>query len=106
MYGFLAQVAGSPVVELNRAIAIAMTGDIQGGLAIIDQLSSDETLRNYHLVDAARADLLRRTGKTDEALSAYQRALEKTRNEAERSFFYRRVNEISQSPSHRSRDQR
>jgi RNA polymerase sigma-70 factor, ECF subfamily len=100
MYDFLAQVAGSPIVELNRAIAVAMAGDIPAGLAMIDQLASDETLRNYHLVDAARADLLRRSGHPEEALNAYQRALARTRNEAERSFFQRRVTELSQGLTH------
>jgi RNA polymerase sigma-70 factor, ECF subfamily len=94
MYGFLVQIAGSPVVELNRAIAIAMAGDIPAGLAIIDQITAQDTLRDYYLLDAARADLLRRSGRIPEALSAYERAITKTRNEAERTFLQHRVDQL------------
>jgi RNA polymerase sigma-70 factor, ECF subfamily len=97
MYGLLVQIAPSPVVELNRAIAIAMAGDIPAGLAIIDQLTAQDTLRDYYLLDAARADLLRRSGRILEALSAYERAITKTRNEAERTFLHRRVDQLMPS---------
>jgi RNA polymerase sigma-70 factor, ECF subfamily len=95
MYGYLAQVAGSPVVELNRAIAVAMAGDLPAGLALIDELSSEDTLRDYHLLDAARADLLRRSGRFIEAEHAYQRARDRAQNETERAFLQRRIAELS-----------
>jgi RNA polymerase sigma-70 factor, ECF subfamily len=96
LYEFLGQVAPSPVVELNRAIAIAQAGDISAGLSLIDQLSTDEILRNYHLLDAARADLLRRKGDTGAAADAYRRAIERTRNETEQRFLIRRLSEVVQ----------
>jgi RNA polymerase sigma-70 factor, ECF subfamily len=99
MYDFLTQVAGSPVVELNRAIAIAMAGDTSAGLALIDELASDDALRDYHLLDAARADMLRRSGRFVEAELAYQRALERTRNEPERAFLQRRIAEMTTARS-------
>jgi RNA polymerase sigma-70 factor, ECF subfamily len=99
MYGYLAQVAGSPVVELNRAIAVAMAGDLPAGLALIDELSSEDTLRDYHLLDAARADLLRRSGRFIEAEHAYQRARDRAQNETERAFLQRRIAELSTARS-------
>lgn len=100
IYEFLGQVAPSPVVELNRAIAVAQAGDISAGLALIDQLSNDETLRDYHLLDAARADLLRRKGDTGAAAEAYKRAIERTRNETEQRFLIRRLGDVSQPDHH------
>ncbi|MEX2425344.1 MAG: RNA polymerase sigma factor [Thermomicrobiaceae bacterium] len=94
MYEYLAQVAPSPVVELNRAIAIAMCGDIPAGIAIIDSLTQEASLRDYYLLDAARADLLRRSDQGSEALLAYQRAMAKTQNTAEQAFLQRRINEL------------
>jgi len=90
-YGHLAALDPDPVVELNRAVAIAMAGDIAGGLARIDALAA--TLDRYHYFHAARADLLRRLGARDAAASAYARAAELAGNRAERAFLERRLAE-------------
>jgi RNA polymerase sigma-70 factor (ECF subfamily) len=88
-YDRLAALAPDPVVELNRAVAIAMAGDVAGGLARIDALSP--ALDGYRYFHAARADLLRRLGAPDAAAKAYARALELTANAAEREFLERRL---------------
>ncbi len=95
LYGLLGQVTPSPVVELNRAIAVALAGDLSGGLAMIDALASDPLLSQYHLLDAARADLLRRRGDNAAAADAYQRAIARTRNETEQRFLIRRLSEVA-----------
>jgi RNA polymerase sigma-70 factor, ECF subfamily len=77
------------VVELNRAVAIAMAGDLGDGLARIDALGP--RLDRYHYFHAARADLLRRRGERDEAAAAYARARELAGNAAERAFLERRL---------------
>jgi RNA polymerase sigma-70 factor, ECF subfamily len=94
LYGMLMQIAGSPIVELNRAVAIAMAGDIPAGLSIIDRLLASGELANYHLLHAARADLHRRAGHPEEALISYRRALELACNQSERAFLQRRISEI------------
>jgi RNA polymerase sigma-70 factor (ECF subfamily) len=88
-YGHLAALAPDPVVELNRAVAIAMAGDVAGGLARIDALAG--ALDRYHYFHAARADLLRRTGAEGPAADAYRRALSLAGNAAERSFLEGRL---------------
>jgi RNA polymerase sigma-70 factor (ECF subfamily) len=90
-YGQLAALTPDPIVELNRAVAIAQAGDVAGGLARIDALSS--ALAGYHYFHAARADLLRRLGARDAAADAYARALELAGNAAERAFLARRLSE-------------
>jgi len=94
LYDLLAQVQTSPVVSLNRAVAIAMAYGPQRGLAMIDELAAAGDLDNYHLMHAARADLLRRTGAREEAASSYQRALALVTNESERRFLERRLREV------------
>ena len=91
LYGFLAQITGSPIVDLNRAVAVAMTGDISGGLALIDRISASGELQNYHLLYASRAELLERSGRREEALTAYNRALSLTENGAERRHIERQI---------------
>jgi RNA polymerase sigma-70 factor, ECF subfamily len=81
----------SPVVELNRAVAVAMADGPAVGLAIVDKLSGNDVLERSHLFHSARADLLRRLDRTDEARAAYERALVLARNEPERVFLARRV---------------
>jgi RNA polymerase sigma-70 factor, ECF subfamily len=88
-YDHLAALAPDPVVELNRAVAIAMSGDVADGLARIDALAPD--LDRYHYFHAARADLLRRLGAREDAADAYARALELAGNSAERAFLERRL---------------
>jgi RNA polymerase sigma-70 factor, ECF subfamily len=95
LYGYLSQVAPSPIVELNRAIAIAQTGDAAAGLAIIDALVAGEELRDYYLLDAAKADLLRRQGRSEDARRSFERALGKTQNQAAQRFLQRRIREVS-----------
>ncbi|WP_308468627.1 RNA polymerase sigma factor [Rathayibacter soli] len=84
LYEALAQVLPSPVVELNRAIAVSMAYGPQAGLDIVDDLVARDELGGYHLLPAARADLLVRLGRTDEARAEFQRAAALTRNERER----------------------
>jgi len=89
LYSHLAALGPDPVVELNRAVAIALAGDLPDGLARIDALAPE--LERYHYFHAARADLLRRRGDRDQAALAYARALELAGNVAERAFLERRL---------------
>jgi RNA polymerase sigma-70 factor (ECF subfamily) len=79
------------VVRLNRAVAVALAGDLEEGLLLVEQLDS---LEAYHLFHAARADLLRRLDRREEAADAYRHAFDLTENEAERSYFLRRIAEV------------
>ena len=85
----------SPVVELNRAVSIAMRDGPDAGISLVDSLLERGVLDDYHLAHAARADLLRQVGQTGEARAAYQRALELARKEPERRFLERRIAELS-----------
>lgn len=96
LYDLLERVQPSPIVSLNRAVAIAMADDARSGLALIDALESSGDLDDYHLLHAARADLLRRTGSSPEAARSYARALELVTNESERRFLERRLREVQQ----------
>jgi RNA polymerase sigma-70 factor (ECF subfamily) len=91
LYGELARVTGSPVVELNRAIAVAEVDGAEVGLALVDRLELD----GYQYFHSTRADLLRRLGRADEARAAYERALELAGTEPERRFLQRRIAEAS-----------
>jgi RNA polymerase sigma-70 factor (ECF subfamily) len=88
LYGELAGLTGSPVVELNRAVAVAEAEGLETGLAAIDGISG---LDAYHYFHAARADLLRRLSRPTEARAAYERALELAHSEPERRFLARRL---------------
>jgi RNA polymerase sigma-70 factor (ECF subfamily) len=92
LYGALAVLSPSPVVELNRAVAVAMAEGAERGLELIGGIRG---LDGYHLLHAARADLLRRLDRRGEAADAYQRALELATNETERAFLERRIAEVS-----------
>jgi RNA polymerase sigma-70 factor (ECF subfamily) len=94
LYDVLALAAPSPVVELNRAVAVAMRDGPQAGLALVDAILARGDLADYHLAHAARADLCRRLGRTAEARAAYERALSLTRQEPERRFLERRLAEL------------
>jgi RNA polymerase sigma-70 factor (ECF subfamily) len=94
LYDLLAQVEPSPVVELNRAVAVAMRDGPEAGLALIDAILERGDLENYHLLHVARADLCRRLGRKAEARTAYQRALVLTRQEPERRFLERQLEEL------------
>jgi RNA polymerase sigma-70 factor (ECF subfamily) len=93
-YGRLAELTPDPVVELNRAVAIALAGDVADGLGRIDRLGS--ALNRYHYFHAARADLLRRLGADEAAADAYARALELVRNNTERAFLEQKLTEVRQ----------
>lgn len=94
LYDVLARVQPSPVVELNRAVSIAMSGELAHGLALIEQLDSGGALSAYHLLPVARAELLRRLGRHVEAAEAYRRALLLVQNDAERRHLERRLREL------------
>lgn len=93
LYGRLVELVPSPVVELNRAVAIAMADGPERGLALVERLA--DALDGYHLFHSARGDLLRRLGRRADAVEAYRRALELVRSPAERSFLERRVRELT-----------
>lgn len=94
LYEVLLTFAPSPIIALNRAVAIAMRDGPAAGLALIDAILADGNLADYHLAHAARADLLRRLGRADSALSAYQKALALAKQEPERRFLRRRIAEL------------
>ena len=95
LYGALAAATGSPVVELNRAVAVAMADGPQAGLVLVDELVDAGELDSYHLLWSARADLLRRLDRGDEAAEAYRRALELVTNEAEADFLRARLASVA-----------
>jgi len=93
LYDVLAHLSPSPVVQLNRAVAVAMRDGPQAGLVALDALETGP-LRGYHPLPAARADLLRKLGRTAEAAAAYQSAIELAANERERAYLRRRLAEL------------
>jgi RNA polymerase sigma-70 factor (ECF subfamily) len=95
LYALLEAQTPSPVVRLNRAVAVAMAGDVDAGLAILDELDGDRRLEGYHLLPATRADLLRRRGDRTAAAAAYRRALSSAPSETERRYLEGRLDEIS-----------
>jgi RNA polymerase sigma-70 factor (ECF subfamily) len=94
LYSQLARVQPSPVVELNRAVAIAMRDGPEAGLTLIDSLLARGELTDYHLAHSARADLCRRLGRTAEARSSYMKALALTQQEPERRFLEERLRQL------------
>ncbi|MGD0701490.1 MAG: RNA polymerase sigma factor [Trebonia sp.] len=95
VYGQLARITPSPVVELNRAVAVGMAQGPEAGLALVDSLAGSGALAGYHLLPAARADLLRRLGRLAEAADAYGAALALAGTDAERRYLARRLAEAS-----------
>jgi RNA polymerase sigma factor (sigma-70 family) len=91
LYGTLVEVTGSPVVELNRAVAVAMADGPLAGLAVVDELVDEPALRTYHLVPSVRGDLLVRLGRLPEARREFERAAAMTANQAERAFLLDRA---------------
>ncbi len=91
LYEVLAQRAPSPVVELNRAVAVAMAFGPEAGLALVDALTSDRRLAGYHLLPSVRGDLLRKVGRLDEARQEFERAASLTRNGRERALLLERA---------------
>ena len=94
LLGRLAELRPSPVVELNRAAAVAMAEGPERGLELLDALVAEGKLERYHLLHSSRADLLRRIGRGEEAAEAYRRALELAANPVERAFLERRLREL------------
>jgi RNA polymerase sigma-70 factor (ECF subfamily) len=97
LYDVLERLQPSPIVSLNRAVAVAMATGPAQALEIVDRLAADSGLDTYHLLHAARADLLRRLGAAAEAANSYRRALELVTNESERRFLERRLREVRDS---------
>ena len=97
LYGLLLNVHPSPVVEINRAVAVAMARSPQEGLVLLDEIERREDLSEFHLLPAARADLFRRMGKNSEAAEAYRRTLSLATNDVERRFLLRRLAELEAS---------
>ncbi|MES2461264.1 MAG: RNA polymerase sigma factor [Armatimonadota bacterium] len=94
LYDVLLQMTPSPVVALNRAVAVAMSIGLSEGLALVDGILDNGDLTEYHLAHATRADLCRRLGRTDAARASYQRALALAKQEPERRFLERRLSEL------------
>jgi RNA polymerase sigma-70 factor (ECF subfamily) len=99
LYMRLAKIMPSPVVELNRAVAVAMVDGPAAGLVLVEALATAPTLHGYFLLHATRADLLRRLGRRPEAAASYRRALELVGSDAERRFLARRLAEVSGNDS-------
>ena len=99
LYSELARLTGSQIVELNRAAAIAETGEVEAALALVERLELD----SYHYLHATRAELLCRLDRVEEASGAYDRALELVHSDAERRFLERRLAELQGSPAPRSK---
>ncbi len=97
LYDLLERIQPSPIVSLNRAVALAMADGPKPALEIVDKLSVNSDLKNYHLLHATRADLLRRLGNTEESGKSYARALQLATNESERRFLERRLREVESS---------
>jgi RNA polymerase sigma-70 factor, ECF subfamily len=95
LYTVLAEVMPSPVVELNRAVAVAMAYGSQAGLDVVDQLAAEPTLQRYHLLPSVRGDLLRKLGRHEEAKAEFERAAALTSNERERQLSQRRASEAA-----------
>ncbi|MBL8853718.1 MAG: RNA polymerase sigma factor [Planctomycetaceae bacterium] len=98
LYDMLLRVYPSPVVELNRAVAIAMRDDLAAGLALIDGILDRGDLSDYYLAHSARGELLRRLGRSSESRSAFQRALSLTKQAPEQRFLQRRLHSLDNSP--------
>ena len=98
LYGRLFEMMPTPVVALNRAVAVAMADGPEAGLELVDALDASGVLDGYHLLAATRADFLRRLGRSDEAAAAYRRALELVTSESERRYLAGRLAETGQSP--------
>jgi RNA polymerase sigma-70 factor, ECF subfamily len=98
LYGGLLEMAPSAVIELNRAVAVSMSDGPAAGLALVDALDADGALRGYHLLPAARGDMLRRLGRRAEAAEAYRQARDLAGTDAERRYLERRQREMKALP--------
>ena len=93
LYARLVQLVPSPVVELNRGVALSMAFGPETGLEVVDQLVDEPSLKNYHLLPSVRGDLLAKLGRTDEARAEFTRAAGLARNERERALLLKRAAE-------------
>jgi RNA polymerase sigma factor (sigma-70 family) len=98
LYGVLAELMPSPIVELNRAVAVSMTFGPQAGLALVDQIADEPSLRAYHLLPSVRGDLLMKLGRTAEAQAEFRRASELTANARERELTEQRARAAESAP--------
>jgi RNA polymerase sigma-70 factor, ECF subfamily len=105
LYEVLGQVSPSPIVELNRAVAVAMAFGPERGLELVDALSSEPKLREYHLLPSVRGDLLQRLGRLGEARAEFERAASLTRNERERRLLLARAEECARGSTGRTDNQ-
>lgn len=99
LYDVLERTQPSPIVSLNRAVAVAMAQGPDAELTLIDRLTEENHLENYHLLHAARADLLRRIGALEDAAKSYSRALSLVSNDRERHYLERRLNALHSAPA-------
>ncbi|MCB0120854.1 MAG: hypothetical protein KDE58_01360, partial [Caldilineaceae bacterium] len=99
LYSSLRRYQDTPVVALNHAVAVAMADGVDKGLLLLAQLAQDKTLQQYHLLPAARADLLRRVGRWSEAADAYRAALALVDNQTERNYLLKRLAEVQANPA-------
>jgi predicted RNA polymerase sigma factor len=95
LYQVLGQISPSPIVELNRAVAVGMASGPAAGLELLDGLAAEGVLRSYALLPAVRGDLLAKLGRADEARAEFERAAGLTRNERERAIFLARAAELA-----------
>jgi RNA polymerase sigma-70 factor, ECF subfamily len=95
LYDALAALMSSPVVELNRAVAVGMAFGPEAGLELVDELTSEQALQGYHLLQSARGDLLAKLGRRDEARAEFERAASLTQNEPERALLLARARDCS-----------
>jgi predicted RNA polymerase sigma factor len=91
LYDALAQISGSPIVELNRAVALGMAFGPEAGLELLDRIKDEPALRNYHLLPSVRGDLLEKAGREEEAATEFRRAAGLTENERERELLLSRA---------------
>jgi predicted RNA polymerase sigma factor len=98
LYQQLAQVVPSPIVELNRAVAVGMAFGPQAGLDLVDTLRQDPVLKDYHLLPSVRGDLLKKLGRADEARVEFERAASLTRNARERELLMKRAHDQGPRP--------
>ncbi|MFC9393388.1 RNA polymerase sigma factor [Streptomyces sp. NPDC057027] len=103
LYGRLGTLTPSPVVELNRAVAVSMTEGPAAALALVDALAAEPALARYHLLPSVRGDLLARLGRTEEARAEFERAAALTRNESERELLLGRAGEVTGARAEESR---
>lgn len=99
LYDVLLRIEPSPIIELNRAVAVAMRDGYEAGLTLVDAIMGRAQLTDYRFAHSTRADLCRRLGRTQDAMEAYQRALSLTRQEPERRFLLRRLSELRDQPN-------